>query len=235
MNVEEVGAAPWLGAWPLGCPPSPYKRSPPPSLSLTPPREGSLSPSRIYPPWSRTSEIHVPGGFSARKSCASAASLERGGGGCSVPRTWVRAQMRRCVAALGLPLDLEIGKRSSTSTTSLNSLSFVNLQGYVLSGYTSARCLYLVDRSWYIVPIVGIFLFSMMRTVQCYQSRIYAQMLYTGSTHMSMWTMMIMLLLLSCNFGYWWHSGMKQPGQTLHVLAHETCSTLDMQLVCISG
>lgn len=28
MNVEEVGAAPWLGAWPLGCPPSPYKRSP---------------------------------------------------------------------------------------------------------------------------------------------------------------------------------------------------------------
>ena len=38
-----------------------------------------------------------------------------------------------------------------------------------------------------------------------------------------------------CNFGYWWHSGMKRPGQTLHVLAHETCSTLDMQLVCISG
>ena len=36
-------------------------------------------------------------------------------------------------------------------------------------------------------------------------------------------------------FGYWWHSGMKRPGQTLHVLAHETCSTLDMQLVCISG
>ena len=24
---------------------------------------------------------------------------------------------------------------------------------------------------------------------------------------------------------------MKRPGQTLHVLAHETCSTLDMQLV----
>src|SRR3954468_7263553 len=48
---------------PWGPPPSSYKRSPPPSLSLTPPREGSLSPSRIYPPWSRTSEIHVPGGF----------------------------------------------------------------------------------------------------------------------------------------------------------------------------
>src|SRR3954463_11248461 len=78
----------------LGVPPSSYKRSPPPHLSLTPPREGSLSPSRIYPPWSRTSEIHVPGGYSARKSCASAASLERGGRGFSVPRTCVRAWMR---------------------------------------------------------------------------------------------------------------------------------------------
>src|SRR3954468_959098 len=100
-------------------PPSSYKRSPPPHLSLTPPREGSLSPSRIYSPWSRTSEIHVPDGYSARKSCASAASLERGGGGCPVPRTCVRAGMRYCFAALGLPLDHEIGKGSSTSTTSL--------------------------------------------------------------------------------------------------------------------
>ena len=75
-----------------------------------------------------------------------------------MPRTCVRARMRCCFAALGLPLDLEIGKRSSTSTTSLDSLSFVGLQGYVLYGYTSARCLYLVDRSWYIVvPIVGNF------------------------------------------------------------------------------
>ena len=154
---------PWREGAP---PPSSYKRPPIPSFILTPPREGSLSPSRIYPPWSRTSEIHVPGGYSARKSCASAASLERGGGGCSVPRTCVRARMRCCFAALGLPLDLEIGKRSSTSTTSLDSLSFVGLQGYVLYGYTSARCLYLVDRSWYVVPIVGIFLFSMLRTLQ---------------------------------------------------------------------
>src|SRR3954471_8778769 len=30
-------------------PPSSYKRSPSSHLSLTPPREGSLSPSRIYP------------------------------------------------------------------------------------------------------------------------------------------------------------------------------------------
>src|SRR3954470_22630626 len=48
----------------------------------------------------------------------------------------------------------------------LNSLSFVGLQGYVLYGYTSARCLYLVDRSWYIVHIVGKILFSMLRTLQ---------------------------------------------------------------------
>src|SRR4051812_27868222 len=49
---------------------------------------------------------------------------------------------------------------------SLDSLSFVGLQGYVLYRYTSARCLYLVDRSWYIVvPVVGIFLFSMLRTL----------------------------------------------------------------------
>src|SRR3954471_24265942 len=152
------GHPPWLGAMPLGCPLSPIK-GPLSSSHTTPPREGSLSPSRIYPPWSRTSEIHVPGGYSARKSCASAASLERGGGGCSVPRTCVRARMRCCFAALGLPLDLEIGKRSSTSTTSLDSLSFVGLQGYVLYGYTSARCLYLVYRSWYLVSIVGKILF----------------------------------------------------------------------------
>src|SRR3954464_10676583 len=164
---ERWGHPPWPAAMPPWDSPLPYIRSPSSHFSLTPPREGSLSPSRIYSPLSRTSEIHVPGGFSARKSCASAALLERGGGGCSVPRTCVRARMRCCFAALGLPLDLEIGKRSSTSTTSLDSLSFGGLQGYVLYGYTSARCLYLVDRSWYIVvPIVGIFLFSMLRTLQ---------------------------------------------------------------------
>ncbi len=161
------------------------------SSQSTPPREGSLSPSRIYSPWSQTSEIHVPGGYSSRKSCASAASLERGGGGCSVPRTCVRARMRCCFAALGLPLDLEIGKRSSTSTTSLYSLSFVGLQGYVLYGYTSARCLYLVDRSWYIVvPIVGNFLFSMLRTLHTppregslSPSRIYSPWSQTSEIH----------------------------------------------------
>ena len=90
VHPHEEGRArgqPHAPATPLGFPP--------PHFSLTPPHEGSLSPSSIYPPWSRTSEIHVPGGFSARKSCASTASLERGGGGCSVPRTCVRARMRR--------------------------------------------------------------------------------------------------------------------------------------------
>ena len=39
-------------------------------------------------------------------------------------------------------------------------------------------------------------------------------------------------------FGYWWHSGMKRPGPTLHVIAHETGSTTNMQLVlhkCLAG
>src|SRR3954463_7746296 len=112
---ERWGHPPWPAAMPPWASPLPYKRSPSSHLSHTPPREGSLSPSRIYSPWSRTSEIHVPGGYSTRKGCASAASLERGGGGCSVSCTCVRAWI---FAALGLPLDLEIGKRSSTSTTS---------------------------------------------------------------------------------------------------------------------
>src|SRR3954464_15821696 len=34
MNVEEVGAAPWLGAWPLGCPPLPIKGAPLPLSHL---------------------------------------------------------------------------------------------------------------------------------------------------------------------------------------------------------
>src|SRR3954469_9144605 len=118
MKRGGQGGSPMLRPPPWGSPLS-YKRHPSPHFSLTPPREGSLSPSRIYPPWSRTSEIHVLGGYSARKSCASAASLERGGRGCPVSCTCVRARMRRRFAAIGLPLDLEIGKRSSTSTTSL--------------------------------------------------------------------------------------------------------------------
>ena len=50
------------------------------------------------------------------------------------------------------------------------------------------------------------------------------------------------VIAYSMYFGYWWHSGMKRPGPTLHVIVHETGSTTDMQLalhkwlagVCIS-
>ena len=62
MNVEEVGAAPWLGAMPLGCPPLPYKRPPSPPLKAHLLVKDLSPPFRISP-WSRISEIHVPGGF----------------------------------------------------------------------------------------------------------------------------------------------------------------------------
>ncbi len=57
---------------------SSYKRPPSPHFSHTPPCEGSLSLSRIIPPWSRISEIHVPGGFIWKGVAASAALLDRG-------------------------------------------------------------------------------------------------------------------------------------------------------------
>ena len=66
----------------------------------------------------------------------------------------------------GLHHDLEIGKRSTTSSMSTTSLTLFGLRGYVFYGCISTRCLYLVDRSWYLdVPIVGNFLFSMLRTL----------------------------------------------------------------------
>src|SRR3954454_1303021 len=50
----------------------------------------------------------------------------------------------------GLHHDLEIGKRSSTSSTSTTSLTLFGLRGYVFYVCISTRCLYLVDRSWYL-------------------------------------------------------------------------------------
>src|SRR3954462_15403656 len=52
VHPHEEGRArglPPCAGHPLGVPPSSYKRHPSPHFSLTPPREGSLSPSRIYP------------------------------------------------------------------------------------------------------------------------------------------------------------------------------------------
>src|SRR3954468_3821282 len=62
--------------------------------------------------------------------------------------------------------DLEINNHSTTSSTSTTSLTIFGLRGYVFYGCISTRCLHLVDRSWYlVVPIVGIFLFSMLQTL----------------------------------------------------------------------
>ena len=67
----------------------------------------------------------------------------------------------------GLHHDLEIDKRLTTSSTSTTSLTLFGLRGYVFYGCISTRCLYPVDRSWYLdVPIVGNFLFFMLRTLQ---------------------------------------------------------------------
>src|SRR3954464_13951694 len=68
MNEEEVGEAPWLGAMPLGCPPSPYKR--PPSHPLKAHLlVKDLSPPFRISPWSRISEVHVPNGFFYKDCC----------------------------------------------------------------------------------------------------------------------------------------------------------------------
>ena len=77
-NGGVEGSPPHAPAMERGGTPSSYKRPPIPSFILTPPCEGSLSPSRIIPPWSRISEIHVPGGFIWKGVAASAALLERG-------------------------------------------------------------------------------------------------------------------------------------------------------------
>ena len=75
----------------------------------------------------------------------------------------------------GLHHDLEIGKCTTTSSTSSISLTkLVVFKGKFSMDVCPPIALYLVDRSWCIVLIVGIFLFSMLRTQQWYQSLIYA-------------------------------------------------------------
>ena len=75
----------------------------------------------------------------------------------------------------GLHHDLEISKCTTTSTTSSYSLTkLVVFEGKFSMDVCPPVALYLVDRSWRVVLIVGIFLFSMLRTQQWYQSLIYA-------------------------------------------------------------
>ena len=50
MNVEEVGAAPWLGAMPLGFPHLPYKRPPSPPLKVHLLVTDLSSPLEFIPP-----------------------------------------------------------------------------------------------------------------------------------------------------------------------------------------
>ena len=93
MNVEEVGSPPLATGHGEGLPPSPYKRPPTPSSHLAPPpREGSLLPL-IIPHGLGLARYMFPVALHLEGVAASAASLERGGGGCSVDRTCVRSQM----------------------------------------------------------------------------------------------------------------------------------------------
>ena len=140
---EVRGHPPMRRPWREGAPPSSYKRPPIPSFILTPPCEGSLSPSRIIPPWSRISEIHVPGGFIWKGVAASAALLERGTEVVGVPDVCAitdapllcsaglggaglagaRSDGRAGAGPAGLHHDLEIGKCTTTSSTSSISLT----------------------------------------------------------------------------------------------------------------
>ena len=135
------GHPPWALA--MGGVPSPPPIKGPLSCSqTTPPREGSLSPSS-YSPWSRISEIHVPGGFIWKGFAASAALLERGTEVVGVPDVCaITDAPLLCGAGLGgarlagagsdgrvgagpagLHHDLEIGKCTTTSSMSSNSLT----------------------------------------------------------------------------------------------------------------
>src|SRR3954462_11701905 len=163
------GQPPWLGAMPLGVPPSPYKRPPSPPLKVHLLAKDLSPPFRISP-WSRISEIHVPVDFSGRICCfrcfagARARRLSGYPDVCAITDAPLL-----CGAGLdgagpagpdGLHHDLEIDKRSTASSMSTTSLTLLGIQGYVFYGCISTRCLYLVDRSWHkVVPIVGKFCF----------------------------------------------------------------------------
>ena len=142
MNGGGEGSPPMRRPWREGAPPSSYKRPPIPSFIHTPPCEGSLSPSRIIPPWSRISEIHVPGGISSGRSCCfrwiAGARRWRLSGGLNV-----------CASADAL---LSCGARTSSQSWDRQVYDYINhefllvnktccLRGSVLHGCMSTRLL----------------------------------------------------------------------------------------------
>lgn len=150
---------------------------------VTPPREGSLSPSSISPHGLGLARYMFPVALSRKELllpllcwskgrevvgvpdvCAITDALLLCGAGLAGARSDGRAGAGPAGLA-GLHHDLEIGKCTTTSSTSSISLTkLCYLQGYVLYECISTCCLYLIDRSWrIIVPIVGKILFSMLR------------------------------------------------------------------------
>src|SRR3954471_1169583 len=84
---------------PLGAPLSPIK-GPPLLLSKhTSSRRISLPPFRISP-WSRISEIHVPGGFFWKDLLLPLLRWSEGAEVVGVPQTCVRSRMHHCFAVL---------------------------------------------------------------------------------------------------------------------------------------
>ena len=77
MNGGGEGSPPPMRRpWREGAPPSSYKRPPIPSFILTPPCEGSLSPSRIIPHGLGLARYMFPVAFRLEGVAASARSLE---------------------------------------------------------------------------------------------------------------------------------------------------------------
>ena len=165
--------------WPLGASPLPYKRPP------SPPHNTHLLVKDLSPP------LVIPHGLGLARYMFSVALSEKElllpllcwseGRRLLGYRTCVRSRMHRCFAVLdlvvleldlkdvlepnllGLPHDLEIGKCTTTSTTSSYSLTkLVVYEGKFALDVCPPVALYLVDRSWRIVHIIGIFLFSML-------------------------------------------------------------------------
>ena len=77
MNVEEVGAAPWLGAMPIGCPHLPYKRPPSHPLKAHLLVKDLSPPLEFIPHGLGLARYMFPVDFWQERVVASAASLER--------------------------------------------------------------------------------------------------------------------------------------------------------------